>query len=147
MKWRKRRPWDGIREEGTNRIEGSVLQCQYQEEINQNDIKIRVLEKTGRSMKSLLQRSGPFKPRKCGRALCFICETKKKGSCDKNEVNYVITCVGCENSGKKGEYRVFLLKILVGGTRFPPHLGKSVGGENIRQFFVGGKAQFYQFNG
>ena len=24
--------------------------------------------------------------------------------CDKNGVNYVITCLGCENSGQKGEY-------------------------------------------
>ena len=83
---------------------GSVLQRRYQEEINRHDIKIRVVEKAGRSVKSMLQRSDPFKPRTCGRALCFICETEKKGSCDKNGVNYVITCVGCENSGKKGEY-------------------------------------------
>ena len=83
---------------------GSVLQRRYQEEINRHDIKIRVVEKAGRSVKSMLQRSDPFKPRTCGRALCFICETERKGSCNKNRANYVITCVGCENSGKKGEY-------------------------------------------
>ena len=65
----------------------SVLQRQYQEEINRHDIKIRVVEKAGRSVKSMLQRSDPFKPRTCGRALCFICETEKKGSCD-GELRY-----------------------------------------------------------
>ena len=33
-----------------------------------------------------------------------------------------------------------------GGTRFPPHLGKSVGGKIYADFWWGGKAQFYQFN-
>ena len=62
------------------------------------------MEKAGRSVKSMLQRSDPFKSGTCGRALCFVCGTEKKGLCDKNGVNYVITCLGCENSGQKGEY-------------------------------------------
>ena len=34
--------------------------------------------------------------------------------------------------------RVFLLKIFVGGTRFSPHLGKSVGGGEYTPIFGGG---------
>ena len=45
-------------------------------------------------------------------------------------------------------YRVFILKILVEGTRFPlPPLGQ-VGGEGeYTQIFGGREAQFYKFNG
>ena len=75
----------------------SVLQRRYQAEINRHDMKIRVVEKAGRSLKSLLQRSDPFKDKLCGRERCFVCDTEKKGSCDKNGINYAITCVSCEN--------------------------------------------------
>ena len=30
----------------------------------------------------------------------FVCKTEKKALCDKNGVNYVIRCVGCENLRK-----------------------------------------------
>ena len=39
-----------------------------------------------------------------GGALCFICETEKKGLYDKNGVNYIIKCMGCKRLGQKGEY-------------------------------------------
>ena len=55
------------------------------------------MEKAGRSVKSLLQRSDPFKERICSREGCFVCHTEKKGSCDKNGVNYLITCTSCED--------------------------------------------------
>ena len=82
----------------------SVLQRRYQAEINRHGVKIRVVEKSGRSVKSMLQRSDPFKERTCGRDMCFVCGTEKKGLCDKNGVNYAIVCAGCEDFGKKGEY-------------------------------------------
>ena len=75
----------------------SVLQRCYQAEIDCQGIKIRIVEKAGRSVKSLLQRSDPFKERVCSREGCFVCTTEKKGSCDKNGVNYAITCTNCEN--------------------------------------------------
>ena len=75
----------------------SVLQRRYQAEINRQGIKIRVVEKAGRSVKSILQRSDSFKKRRCGRESCFVCNTEGKGSCDKNGINYAITCVSCEN--------------------------------------------------
>ena len=45
----------------------------------------------------------------------------------------------CKQGRRQGKIqgRVFLLKILVGGTRFPPHLGKSVGGEIYANFWWG----------
>ena len=75
----------------------SLLQRRYQAEIDRQGIKIRIVEKAGRSVKSLLQRSDPFKERICSREGCFVCHTEKKGSCDKNGVNYVITCTSCED--------------------------------------------------
>ena len=74
-----------------------MLQRRYQSEINRQGIKIRVVEKAGRSIKSMLQRSDPFKERRCGRESCFVCTTEGKGSCDKNGINYAVTCTSCEN--------------------------------------------------
>ena len=74
-----------------------MLQRRYQSEINRQGIKIRVVEKAGRSIKSMLQRSDPFKERRCGRESCFVCTTEGKESCDKNGINYAVTCTSCEN--------------------------------------------------
>ena len=83
---------------------GSVLQLRHQEEINWHCIKICVVEKAGRSVKSLLKLTDPFQSLTCGWVLRFICKTQKKGLCDKNGVNYIITCMGCESVGQKREY-------------------------------------------
>ena len=62
------------------------------------------MEKAGRSVNSMLQRSDPSKSRTCGWTLCFVYETEKKELCDKNGVNNIITSLACENSGTTGEY-------------------------------------------
>ena len=70
----------------------SLLQRRHQGEIDRQGIKIHIVEKSGRSVKSFLQRSDQFKERICSQEGCVVCNTEQKGSCDKNEVNYVITC-------------------------------------------------------
>ena len=61
------------------------------------------MEKAGRSIKSVLQRSDPFKATTCDRQSCLVCETGGKGSCSKDGVNYEITCVGCGEGSYHGE--------------------------------------------
>ena len=83
---------------------GSELQRRYQEEIDRHGLRIRTVEKAGRSLKSMLQRSNPFKKATCGRESCLICETGGRGSCSKDGINYDITCVGCEDEGQAKAY-------------------------------------------
>ena len=83
---------------------GSELQRRYQEEIDHHGFRIRAVECTGRTIKGSLQRSNPFRRATCGRVSCFICETGGRGSCEKENVNYDIACVGCEEDETKSVY-------------------------------------------
>ena len=55
--------------------QGSELQRKFQTEIDRYGLRIRAVEKAGRTVKSALQRSNPFKSASCGRDDCLICET------------------------------------------------------------------------
>ena len=77
---------------------GSELKRKFQAEVDRSGLRIRVVEKAGRSIKSALQRSDPFKSATCDRDTCLVCETGGKGSCSTNGVNYAIKCVGCERT-------------------------------------------------
>ena len=74
---------------------GSELKTVLQEEVNRSEFKIRVVETAGRSLKSSLQKSNPFRESRCLRQDCPICETDGKGRCDRNSVLYKITCMDC----------------------------------------------------
>ena len=73
----------------------SILQQRYQSEVNRHGLRIRVVEKAGRSVKSMVQRSDPFQKERCGRESCLVCTTGGKGSCGKEGVTYSITCNNC----------------------------------------------------
>ena len=78
----------------------SELQKQLQGKIDKTNIKIKVIEKTGLSIKRKLQKSDPFRKNKCERTDCFVCISGGKGKCDKNEIKYNIQCLGEEESCK-----------------------------------------------
>ena len=84
---------------------GSELQRKFQTEIDRHGLRIRAVEKAGRTVKSALQRSNPFRSASCGRDNCLICETGGRGSCLKEGVNYDIACVGCEEMGHSRVYK------------------------------------------
>ena len=58
---------------------------------------MKVVERAGKSIKSQLQSSYPFKEKKCVNN-CFVCLSNGKGNCRKSNVNYEIVCTrqGCE---------------------------------------------------
>ena len=72
----------------------SKLKKMYQREIKQSGIRIRVVEKCGRTLKSHLQRSNPFKRRNCGRQDCLVCTTTNSGNCETEGITYENTCDG-----------------------------------------------------
>ena len=56
-----------------------------------------MVEKAGVAIKKLLQRSDPFKSRKCEREDCPVCKEDGKGPCDRQSVTYDINCAECKD--------------------------------------------------
>ena len=54
-----------------------------------------MVEKAGVEIKKLLQRSDPFKSRKCEREDCPVCREGGRGPCDRQSVTYEIKCAEC----------------------------------------------------
>ena len=75
----------------------SQLQRRYQKEIKRQGFKIKVVEKAGVAIKKFLQRSDPFKSRKCERGDCPVCREDGKGPCDRQSVTYDIKCAECND--------------------------------------------------
>ena len=81
------------------------LRKMYNHEIQQSGLRVKVIERTGRTLKSELQRSNPFKTGNCGRTDCFVCTTTEKGNCETEGINYRLLCLGegCRKGDYKGE--------------------------------------------
>ena len=78
----------------------------YENEIRRSGLRIKVVERSGRTLKSQLQTSNPFKQRQCGREDCFICTTSNVGNCYTEGVTYSIDCQStdaCRKNAYKGE--------------------------------------------
>ena len=76
---------------------GSQLQKKYQSEIRNQGYKIKVVEKTGTTLKKVLQKSNPFKQQRYGGKNCLVCKQAGRGPCNAHGVTYEIKCQGCEN--------------------------------------------------
>jgi hypothetical protein len=72
---------------------GGELKRLYQREIIKSGLRIKVVEKTGATLKSRLQTSNPFKGRQCDRDDCFICVSGGKGNCNSEGITYEIKCM------------------------------------------------------
>ena len=75
----------------------SQLQKKYQSEIRNQGCKIKVVEKTGTTLKKVLQKSNPFKQQRCGRENCLVCKQAGRDPCNAHGVTYEIECQGCQN--------------------------------------------------
>ena len=74
---------------------GGELRKRYLEKIEEAKIKIAVAEVPGRSLKKRLQRSDPFKGRKCEDPdKCMVCMGGGRG-CRSNGVTYEVKCKKC----------------------------------------------------
>ena len=78
----------------------SKLKKMYQNEIKKSNCKIEVVEKSGRTLKSILKKTTPFKEDRCKRQDCFICSSEGSGQCDRANITYTIECEPtCKNKG------------------------------------------------
>ena len=64
---------------------------------------IKVVEKTGTTLKRQLQVSNPFRPQQCGRDDCFECSSGGGGNCHSEGITYEIGCEG--GCGTNDEYK------------------------------------------
>ena len=106
-----------------------------QEKVNYYGIKMKVVERTGNSLKSKLQKSNPFRKIKCERSDCFLCSTDGKGDCSRTNIKYSISCLAGEGACK-GVYhgetaenaytrgKEHLQEIRAGKSRFNKHCSK-----------------------
>ena len=70
----------------------SELKKTYEKEIRSSGLRVKVVERTGRTLKSQLQCSDPFREENCGRVDCFVCTSMGKGNCETENITYKIKC-------------------------------------------------------
>lgn len=107
LKEKKKRDW--YRQGGFDSVlfqpatPASKLKHMYEKEIRKSGMRIKVVERTGQTIKSQLQTSNPFRPTECGRLDCFVCTSGGKGNSQTENVTYKIECEG--QPGRKGKYK------------------------------------------
>ena len=73
----------------------SELMREVQQCCKKYKMKVKVVEKMGRTIKSELQRSNPFDLKSCGRNNCAICKLGIKIDCRTRGCVYEMTCKEC----------------------------------------------------
>ena len=73
------------------------LRKKVQKEADKSGLRIKVCEKGGRTIRSLLQRSDVSPQMSCGDDQCVICKTKETGRCGKENCGYKIYCKVCRD--------------------------------------------------
>ena len=104
--WYKEGAFDSVLFVPSSTPDGKLKRT-YQKEITRSGHRIKVVEKTGTTLKRQLQTSNPFKPQQCGREDCFVCSSGGSGNCQSEGVTYEIDCKGgCnwkdDNKGESG---------------------------------------------
>ena len=88
----------------------SQLRKKYQEEVRKTKLKIRVVERSGKKIKNLIQHSDPYKRTGCNdKDNCMVC-TGGKGNCRRENITYKIQCSKCDcvyigETSRTGHYR------------------------------------------
>ena len=74
----------------------SELLKRMRQKVEESGIKVKLVEKAGRSLGGILRSSDPKKQRRCNRLNCPVCTTGGKGDCRALNANYKLTCE-CED--------------------------------------------------
>ena len=91
--WYDREKFDGVLY--VDVTENSEMMKEMKKACKRNKLKIKVVEKMSSSVKQEIQRSNPFKIKKCGREDCHICEKDMNIDCRTRGCVYKIRCVEC----------------------------------------------------
>ena len=78
---------------------GSQLAELCQKEFKRAGLKIKVVERSGRSVKRTLVKSNPFKKKGCGRDECQVCALGGEVDCKARGIHYKIWCDGEDAQG------------------------------------------------
>ena len=80
---------------------GEILKKKVEAIVSNAGFKIKVVERGGRSVHSILQRSDVAPQLSCDWGeRCLVCSTKPTGLCREESVGYKITCSDCEAEGR-----------------------------------------------
>ena len=67
--------------------------------------KVKIVERAGTSLKSLLSRPNPWGNIACSREKCLTCKTEKnEGFCTKRSLTYETRCLSCAGAGREKLY-------------------------------------------
>ena len=64
-------------------------------------VKVKVIEKTGKTMKEVLVKSDPFKEVKCRKNNCEVCLLGDNINCKARDVLYRMSCQGTDKDGNQ----------------------------------------------
>ena len=78
---------------------GEILKKEIEGVMKRCGFKIKVVERSGRSVMSMLQRSDVSPQMNCYDKNCPVCMTEGKGLCRKEGVGYKIWCLPCKEQG------------------------------------------------
>ena len=80
---------------------GSTLAEKCKMEFRRAGLNIKVVERSGRSVKKTLVKSNPFKKRGCNRGSCVVCVLDGDIDCKAREVHYKVSCKGVDGGGEQ----------------------------------------------
>ena len=98
----KGRSWWGERNESVMFVQATpneVLRKEVQKIIDASGFKVKVVQRGGIPLKSMLQRSDVDPQMKCLDDDCPVCLTAPKGCCQMESVGYKIWCIECKQLG------------------------------------------------
>ena len=102
---------------------GSALAEKCKMEFRRLGLKIKVVERTGKSVKSCLVKSNPFRKVRCDKENCIVCNLDGNVDCRARSVHYRISCEGVNKEGEHCsgiQYEGETSRST--GERFPEHL-------------------------
>ena len=78
---------------------GSELKRRYEAEVSKCGVGMKVVEKSGMSVKSMVQKTDPFQRQYCSdRDNCMVCRVEgSRGRCRQSGVMYKIECSECDH--------------------------------------------------
>ena len=102
-KERKKRTW--FKGDGSEAVffvdatPGSALAEKCRREFERAGLRVKVVERSGRSIKRTLVKSNPFKKQGCNRTGCQVCALGGEVDCKARGVHYKISCEGTDVKG------------------------------------------------